>query len=256
MTDSRIRTVGIGVTLAVHLGVLGVVWAMNARDQEHAEKRAREDKPQLVHIEAGLAIREKRKAGRESKQPQKQATTKKQRDTVKLAANPDKVPTKPAETEDVNDAYEAARRRAQQAAAANQDEVETEGGSTEPTTNGPPGTDDEDQAGRPDGSDRGTLMDPKGHAYLGDLVGRMVQNFHPPTMVTGQRETWGCVRVNARGEIVDYMLDPEHKSGDARFDGAVEKSLILSKQLEGEDVPDELRGQLLGKFVCATFKND
>lgn len=96
---------------------------------------------------------------------------------------------------------------------------------------------------------------PGGHPYLGDLVGRMMQNFRPPRL-DGRVEAWGCVRVDAGGEIVDYLLDPEHRSGHARFDAAVEKSLILSKQLHGDPVPEELKPILLGKYVCATFRND
>ncbi len=106
------------------------------------------------------------------------------------------------------------------------------------------------------GSEFGTLEDDKGDPYVGELIGRMTTDFGVQSMVTTKGlETWGCVRIDGSGHIIDRSIDPEHKSRSYPFNSAVEERLRIATDMD-KPVPAHLKKMLIGKFVCATFRNE
>src|SRR6185369_12872971 len=86
--------------------------------------------------------------------------------------------------------------------------------------------DEENQEGADDGSEFGTLERAQGDPYVGELIGRMTVNFTVPSVITDQGlETWGCVKLDAEGKVVDWAVDPDHKSKSHAFNSAVEKRI-------------------------------
>lgn len=262
-SERRLHVLGIVITVAVHLGVVGTVAAMRELEAKRAE-RATAAPPKLNAIQGALAIREKKARGQKSKQPQKQAAAPKPDGppTVKLDRNPDEntgrkvEEKKPTPAENYADDYEKARQRAQRLAAENTEEEASGdgGGGGEANPRGEGGDDDENRAGRPDGVDHGTAIEASGDPYVGDLLGRIGQLFEAPKMITQPRKAQACVRLSRGGRIVDYVI--AEKSGDPRFDGAVEKALIKARNsIDLDDVPGHLVPILVKGYGCFPLTN-
>ena len=249
MTEARLQALGVGLTVAIHVGVAGVVWGMNRYEQSHAEKKAKRDNAPVA-IEAGLAIKKKSKAGKKSKLPQKDVTQKvKPPDAPGIATNPDVVPDPdkprkdkpdyvPPELRDPSSVFDKYRNKP------------TVG---DPTTVGAGGGDDENREGKDDGSEWGTLAEAKGDPYVGELVGRLKQNWIVPTLVTDEGlVAQGCVRLDETGKIVDREVPAEYKSRDRTFNRAVELALKESSDMD-KPVPAHLEDLLTVKGICVKF---
>lgn len=232
------------VTVLLHGAVLGGAWALTKMDDAHAE-RTKLDEP--IAIEAGLARRAK-KGGKKSNLPQKDLAPAVKPDAEKVAVDgakakdpgqppdPKKDKEKPSPADvDPNATFEKFRNAAARG--------ETAGGG---------GADDSTQTGADDGSEWGTLDSMKGDPYVGELVGRMTTNPEltvPSIVQGGNLETWGCVKLNADGKIVDRELPDEHRSADRSFNRAVEERL---KQTTDMDQPAPKH--LVGRWLCVPYR--
>jgi hypothetical protein len=232
--NGKMHVLGLVVTVALHVGVLALVAFMNEWERGRTDKL---EEPPFQAIEAGLAFKKKSTAAPKSKLPQKEPPPKvKQPDAPKVASNPDVVPTpkekkRPEEVEKAENIFDKYRQLDSKA----QEEVEQEGSD--------------------DGSEYGTLEQAKGDPYVGELIGRMITDFTVPSVVSDPSlVTWGCVKLDAEGKIMDRALDPEHKSNSHAFNSAVEARLKRTTDME-QPVPNYLKAMLVGKFVCATYSS-
>ena len=230
--NGKMHVLGLAVTVFLHVGVLALVAFMNEWERGRTDKL---EEPPFQAIEAGLAIKKKSTSAPKSKMPQKEPAPKvKQPDAPKIASNPDIVPTpkdKKREDEKAESVFDKYRQLDTKA----QEEVE--------------------QAGADDGSEYGTLEQAKGDPYVGELIGRMITDFVVPSVVSdASLVTWGCVKLDAEGKIVDRALDPDHKSSSHAFNSAVEARLKRTTDME-QPVPNYLKTMLVGKFVCATYSS-
>jgi len=83
----------------------------------------------------------------------------------------------------------------------------------------------------------------------------MTADFTIPSVVTEEGLlTWGCVKLDADGKILDRKIDPDHKSRSHAFNSAEGERLKQTTDMESA-VPVHLRAMLVGKFVCATYRS-
>src|SRR5262245_12869188 len=239
-SDRRAHVWGLTTTIALHVGIGVRVAVMTYVERT---RTTRHEEP-FQAIEAGLAFRKKAAPGPKSKLPQQDVQQKvAPPDAPKISKNPDAVPTQkdekkeipPPEAVDSKSVFNKYRR------------MDTG------TTAGDKSTEEKNQVGADDGSEFGTLDKAKGDPYIGELIGRMVTDFVVPSVVSDQTlSTWGCVKLDADGKIVDRALDPEHKSRSHAFNSAVEERLKRTTDMD-KPVPNYLKAMLVGKFVCATY---
>lgn len=232
--DGRMHAIGLGMTVAVHAGVLAAMILVGHFGHDESKQA---EKP-FQSIEAGLAIKKKATSAPKSKLPQKdQPPPVKPPDAPKIATNPNQVPQPkkeekkppPPDAESVFDKYRKMDTRAHE-------EIEVEGSD--------------------DGSEFGTLERAKGDPYVGELIGRMTTEFVVPSVVSDHElKTWGCVKLDTDGKITDRAIDPEHKSKSHAFNSAVEARLKRTTDME-QPVPNYLKEMLVGKFVCATYTSN
>jgi hypothetical protein len=243
--DGGAHAMGIGVTLILHLAIAGTVIFMNELDRSHVERSQQE--PEFTAIEAGLAMKKKTPQGKKSALPQKEVAAKvkppeapgvsKNADAVpkenkdKKEKRPDFVPPEATDSKSIFDKYRHV------------DTGDTQGGDKA----------DVNQNGSDEGSEFGTLDRAKGDPYIGELIGRMTVDFVVPTVVRDQNlVTWGCVKLDENGKIIDRAIAPEKKSRSHAFNSAVEERLKLTTDMD-KPVPSHLKKTLLGKYVCATY---
>lgn len=242
---------GAVLMVAVHVALAGGIYAAD-RMAGHGYRMpaAGKDPP---HIEAGLAIKGKKAAGKPSKQPQKEFTHKVKPSDVSVTKH-----DRPSDPKKPDEQFVPPEHQDRQSVFDKYRNKNTEDPAVKPDPASEQGSDEENKDGDPNGSDRGTLLTAKGDPYLGELVGRMGENFEVAQFPRdgGALSAWGCVKLDGDGSIVDYLLDEKHKSKNPGFNSAVEESLRKSKTLKGEPVPDHLKDMLVGKFVCVTFGND
>jgi hypothetical protein len=229
--DGSIHALGLGVTVLVHAAVGIALLLLSEHDLDALDRRQEQ---RFEAIEAGLAIKKKSAEGPKSKLPQKdEPPPVKPPDATKIATNPDVVPEpkpkKPREEPNPESVFDRFRK------------VDTRT------------TDLSSQEGADDGSEFGTLERAKGDPYVGELIGRMIVDFTVPSVVSDRSlKTWGCVKLNEDGRIVDRALDPDNKSRSHAFNSAVEERLRRTTDME-QPVPNHLKKMLVGKFVCATY---
>jgi hypothetical protein len=236
------HALGLGLTLSLHAALAVVMVVLNA----HAERReARREEPPYQAIEAGLAIKKKSTSGQKSKLPQKELTQKvAPPEAPKIASNPDVVPSTdkkdkrpppPPDAVDPKSVFDKYRKMDTGAAV------------------GDGSTDESNEEGSEDGSEFGTLERAKGDPYIGELIGRMVKDFVVPSVVSdSSHKTWGCVKLDDSGKIVERKVDPEHKSRSHAFNSAVEERLRLTTDMD-KPVPNHLKKLLVENFACATY---
>jgi hypothetical protein len=239
--DRRAHALGASVTLVLHLAIVGTIVFMNEIDRGHTQKI--EAEPQA--IEAGLAIKKKAQEGKKSALPQKEVAAKvKPPDVEGVAHNanqvpPEKKPEKkrdvaPPEATDATSVFDKYR---------HVDTGATSGGEHSDTN----------QQGDENGSEFGTLEKAKGDPYVGELIGRMTKDFVVPTLVTDTSlKTWGCVKLDENGKIVDREIDKEHKSRSHAFNSAVEERLKEATDMD-KPVPSHLKHLLVEQGACATY---
>jgi hypothetical protein len=240
--DGRVHALGAAVTVTLHLVIVGAIVFMNEIDRGHGEKR-QEPAPQA--IEAGLAIKKKAQEGKKSALPQKELAAKvKPPDAPGVAKNaeavpPEKKPEKkndyvPPDATDAKSVFDKYR---------HVDTGATAGGEHQDTN----------QAGDENGSEFGTLEKAKGDPYVAELIGRMTKDFVVPTLVSDTTlKTWGCVKLDDSGKIVDREIDKEHKSRSHAFNSAVEERLKESTDMD-KPVPSHLKHLLVEQGACATY---
>ena len=249
MSDSRFKTIAISLAVVLHIALgVGVVYAAISESSRLAE-RAEFAEENLVHIEAGLAIRSKSAKGRKTKQPQKDTQRKISPNDVVVAKDDQQKPDdkkkddKDPKPEDEIDP-EAIFKKHRQGA---------EGTPSEDPAAEQPGTDEETTPGRADGHDFGMFDEAKGDPYLGELNGRLHANFEvPSTVPDGQGlRTLGCVRLRPDGKVADFSI--EDKSAVPAFNSAVTRSLRTAPQME-QPVPSHLTAMLVEQLLCFEFK--
>lgn len=242
--NQNAHAIGAAVTLGLHLLIVGAVFAMNAIDSSHVDERAKEEPFQA--IEAGLAIKKKSQEGKKSALPQKDVAAKvKPPEAPGIAKNPDVVPPVEKKPEKKND-YVPPTDTDAKSVFDKYRHVDT--GATAGTDKS-----DENKQGDDNGSEYGTLEKAKGDPYVGELIGRMTKDFAVPTVVSDTTlKTWGCVKLDESGKIVDRTMDPEHKSRSHAFNSAVDEALKQATDMD-KPVPNNLKKMLVGKFVCATY---
>ena len=242
MNERGFHVGGIIVTVLLHVGVIGGGWALGSMDSSH-EERAKLDQP--IAIEAGLARRAK-KGGKKSKLVSKDLAPAVKPDAEKVAFDgAKKTPTAPPDPKKKDQPTPE-----EVDPAATFEKFRQAGARGEATGEG--GTDDGNQTGASDGSEWGTLDSMKGDPYVGELVGRMTTNPDltvPSIVPAGGLETWGCVKLNAAGKIVDRELPEEHRSANKSFNRAVEERLKQTSDME-QPVPKHL----VGRWLCVPYR--
>jgi hypothetical protein len=235
VSEGRLHALGLGLTVAVHAAVLITVLVMNYLERQRLGQRVEEP---YEAIEAGLAIKKKSTEAPKSKLPQKDTPPPpKPPDAPKIATNPDLVPQpKDKKKDPPPDAEEEIFNRFRSMDTRAKDEQEVEGAD--------------------DGSEYGTLEKAKGDPYVGELIGRMTKDFVVPSVVSDRKlKTWGCVKLDDDGKIMDRALDPDNKSRSHAFNSAVEAALKRTTDME-QPVPNHLKNRLVGKFVCVTYTSN
>lgn len=243
-SERRLRGIGLAVTVAIHLGVGLAAWGASVLDGARAEQQAKSSE-ELVHIEAGLAIRSSSAAGKRSRLPQKDLGPQKGApETPGVAMDPSALPHDKRDagvTDEIDPeaTFNKFRRPHEESG----------------TAAGSEGEGDMDRAGAVNGSEFGTLEDVKGDPYVGELVGRMTTNpeISVPSIVTDSGlSVLGCVKLDARGKLVERAVPDEHKSADRTFNRAVEERLRITTDMEGP-VPERLRDRLVEKWLCVPY---
>jgi hypothetical protein len=235
------------VTGAFHGFVAVLIIAGAVLDRGHGTARADKYEP----IEAGLAIKQKSTQGAKSRLPAKEVQQKvKEPDAPKVATDANVKP--PEDKPKKDDAYVPPDARDAKSVMDKYRKMDT--GDTSATDKNH--ADETNQAGSEQGSEYGTLVDPKGDPYIGELVGRMTKDFTVPTVVTAQGlQVWGCVKLDASGKILDRHVHPDHKSKSYALNSAVEARLKDTTNMEAP-VPDKLKHQLVDIGICAIYSSD
>jgi hypothetical protein len=244
--DRRFHVWAAGVTVGLHVLVVVGLVVMGHLDASAQDKR-RDDEPTV--IEAGLAFKSKSTGGKKSKLAQKDLAPKvKPPDVEGVARNPDAPPPDP-KLEKPKDKTPPPPDKVDPKSIFDKDR-DKESGDTKTGEQ----QDDQTREGQADGSEFGTLERAKGDPYVGELIGRMTADFTIPSVVTEEGlVTWGCVKLDKDGKILERKMDPDHKSRSHAFNSAVGERLKQTTDMESP-VPGHLVAMLVGKFVCATYR--
>ena len=241
--DKGLHIVGISIAVAIH-AVLGAGLLL-ADGGCLAEAAAREvDEPR--YVEAALAIKGEEEEP-ETQQPQKPRerapAPEPQADPISRDAerppDPDPEPEpepRPRQTDDDFDPMEVLERNRR---LAEDDTVDREGV-------------ERDEVGALEGSEWGTERDARGDPYVGELAGRVKHAWRLPSFErTPDLVTWGCVRLDEEGAIVEREV--AQPSGSATLDRSVAVALERATDMD-EPVPDHLLDLLVEQGVCFTFR--
>jgi len=253
VTNERIRSIALALTLIVHFSVVGGLAVTGRCEADRLSRAANLQEEQLQHIEAGLAVKSKSTKGRKSRQPQKDVKHKTSPNDIVVAKDDTKKPPddkdkkdekKPDNEVDPESVFQKHREGA-------------EGKPTDEPAAEAPGADEENKEGQPNGSEFGLLDQAKGDPYQGELAGRMTVNPElevPSTVPEGTNlETWGCIKLAGDGKVANVELDPEHKSGNAAFNSAVLRRLKQTTDMD-KPVPDNLKGTLVENWACVPYR--
>ena len=104
--------------------------------------------------------------------------------------------------------------------------------------------------GSADGSEWGTEGEAKGDPYVGELKGRIYKVWTVPSFEKGRATALGCVKLDAKGRIVDRSL--EKRSSNANLNTSVEVALKKASDMEAA-VPAKLVKLLTEKGICFRF---
>jgi hypothetical protein len=231
------------IAVAIHAGLAIAIFIASSGDSSHKGSE------EYVAINAGLAIKSKSTSGQKSRLPQKEVAKKSRPDAPGIVRD-EKLKTPEDKTKDKDDPDPLDDLSFEEIAKKNRKDLPA--GDTASTTG--TGSDDVNEEGDPNGSEFGTLLKAEGDPYVGELVGRMKKNFEYPKLVDQTVEVWGCVKLDGSGKLLDRQLDPGRSEGPAPFVSAVRKALDETTDME-QPVPDHLKKQLVGKFVCTNFKS-
>jgi hypothetical protein len=259
--DSKMHTLGIVVTILVHVGVIGGVYAVN---KLHSEKKAPEPEKELPHIEAGLAIQSTTAAGHKTTQPQKTYKThdKPQDISVTKKEHPEDKKDPPPDDTDPD----AWKRNLKHHVTGDSDDTPD----TDPKAAGDSkGTDAETKQGQANGDPRGTKLNAVGNPYEGKLVAILTSHFEAADFPRDQGllRRDGCFSLNEDGTInlgsLELRTPPKGGDTNAAFDSAVDRAFRESeKELEQtktagqlEAVPADLVDGLVKGKKCLTFGN-
>ncbi len=254
MREQLMQRLALGFTLLVHLGLIcGITAANGAGDgQAHATAPSTDER---TYIEAGLARKRTRAAGKPSRQPVKPVAAAPRPTDLAIARDPERTSEpKDAESQPV-DPFAAQRDRYR--------EVDTEDAAPMAPTTPDPGSDEESQEGADDGDARGTRLTTTGHPYEQALVTELDQAFVKAAFAqSGQADV--CMRLRADGTIAKWEFAT--KDPRAAFNSAVEGALLQVKRDRAtrakdcdEDgnlcVPRELAYRLVRNDACVAFAN-
>ncbi len=259
-TDQKLHTMGIAITIAVHLLVLGGVYAANKLKIGGGKPPAAEK--DLPHIEAGLAIKATTAAGRKTTQTQKQFNThqKPQDVAVTKKDQPDDKKPKDDEAKDPDDWKK------------NLHHIPTSDDTPDqppPEKGDPNGKDSETKQGQATGDPRGTKLNATGNPYEAKLSDRLGSHFEAADFPReeGKLDLDGCFSLNADGTIDLGSLDIHTWVGGGQstpaFHSAVDRAFReTEKELEDaktagqlEAVPADLADGLVKGKKCLHFHN-
>jgi hypothetical protein len=238
--DGGLRLSGLIATCLLHGLVVAALLFGPESCGSSGEQRPVLQPKEMQTIEAALAF--KKVSRRKTRQPQKlrQVAVKPPEELVARTPVADPTPTpapteqekpRPAEKFDPMAVLQRNRRLA------DDDQVTTE-----------PLPEDE---GSDEGSEWGTEADARGDPYVGELKGRIYDNWNVPTLERGAGAAVGCVRLNESGAIVEREL--VQRARNANIDRSVEEALRNTAGMD-KPVPAHLRTLLLEKGVCFNFK--
>lgn len=250
-SDGKISWTAVGVTIAVHIALVGGVWAGTLFDRGRLLKRAELTEEKIVAVEAGLAVKKKSAKGKKTRQPQKQTQRKVSPTDVAVDRTADDKAKKPEDKKeddplgdvDPESVFKKHRQGAEGQA------------SEDPSAE--PGKDEEEKEGQVDGSEWGTLDEAKGDPYVGELAGRLTTNPElevPSTVPEGTGlVTYGCVKLNPDGTRKEFKVDQDHKSPSAAFNSAVLRRIRQFDKMDAP-VPDHLKDLLVERGICVVYK--
>ncbi len=101
------------------------------------------------------------------------------------------------------------------------------------------------------GSEWGTERDAKGDPYVGELRGRIESVWELPTLVEDSGRVRGCVKLNAKGKIIDSAIKRFSKNSD--LNRSVKLALRKAPPMD-KPVPGHLVELLTVRGICLDFK--
>jgi len=236
MSERTLQTLGIVVTILLHVG-LGTAIALMDHKDEDEQRKLLSDLDNAQVIEASLAFKSDKPKTRQP-QKKKKVMAPPPEDSGRVTdPNSKPVETKKQPPPDMIDP-EAIMNKNRSIDL--DDEGSEEGG-------------EEQVEGSADGSEWGTAAEAKGDPYVGELFGRIHKVWKIPTLETQTGEALGCVRLDKEGKITDRKV--WQKSGIANLDRSVDEALKNATDME-EPVPPHLINLLTRKGICFRFKLD
>ena len=230
------RTIGICITLLVHLTVAGTIgWATRARGVQ-------DFKPPTEVIEAQLAYLAK---PTQTKQPQKDTAPPPPKPTLPDPTLPDQKPPKPPEKTKPVPEQDYSK--------------EVEKYLRERKTQEDQNVSESPQQGEWDGSQKGFASVSKGPKFLQELAADAHAMWRVPSLERGAGIPIGCVRLGADGRIVDTKF--ANPSGNANIDRSVKLALKLLKEQRNDrnnntPIPPSLVAKWTSQWTCFRFRKD
>ncbi len=235
MTDKQLQTMGIVVTILLHIGLGSAIAFMDTKDEEK-RKVLLSERDDFETIEAALAFKApeaKKRLPQKKKNPKVAPPPE-----VGVSRDADAKPVKRDDTKPPPPDFVDPTKTFGKV-----DDIDL---SEEPTEGG-----EDQQVGSPDGSKWGTQAEAKGDPYVGELVGRVYKEWKVPSLEAQTGTAHGCVRLDKDGKIVVRKV--ERKSGIANLDRSVSEALKNASDME-EPVPEHLFNLLTRKGICIAFK--
>jgi hypothetical protein len=247
--DKGFHAAGISIAVAIH-GAM-VVGMLFAESGCRAEASARPIIEQPRYVEAALAIkgveeevsaqpqqpRERQRQEPQPPQPDSQPSVDREPTPERQPVHDPSAEPRPRHPDDDFDPLEVLERNRRLAEA--DDVVDSPGVHRE-------------EVGALAGSEWGTERQARGDPYVGELAGRVKHAWTLPSFErTADLVTWGCVKLEGDGRIVEREI--VQPSGSATLDRSVAVALERATDME-EPVPAHLRALLTEQGICFAFR--
>lgn len=239
---NRSTVIGIAITVAIHLGLAGGVAAFSDWGDDDDETPRRK----LLTIEATLAYKSEKPPPKQPQKPRKRPKKKKKPKGVSRDENKKVKPKKEAEEPEEDFAKQFEKLKQQRQSEEDDDDEDWEV-DTDPKPT---------QTGEFDGSKHGFAEVSRGDPYMQTLAGDVYASWELPTLEKGAGAAVGCIRLGAKGDIVDVDLWKPTKN--ANIDRSVEEALksLKKKRKPGKSpVPKHLM-DATQQWTCFKFSVD
>ena len=233
--------IGMSITALVHLGLIAALVSSTGDQGCGSSSNAASEDPfaRAETIEAALAFKEVKP---KNKQPVKKKKKKYRKVEEGISTDPKAKPIKKKDepkhkvkvTDDEIDPTSILnknRTQDQDLSSTGEDKIPVEGSAN--------------------GSEWGTERDAKGDPYVGELRGRIESVWELPSLVEDSGRVRGCVKLNAKGKIIDSKIKRFSKNSD--LNRSVKLALRKAPPMD-KPVPGHLIELLTVRGICLDFK--